>query len=158
MFLRRASMIGAMLPLTSIRKTTSATPFVFARVCGSAAGAAGSDCPGDSTAYGSTTLVGGAVDEGETGESPDGVSISGVEVVAVSSVATCAPRNGLQAERCPGTSGLCTSESSHRRKTPRPTQPGGHSHCSPLFVLSPCLPDNSPITSMRRRQLIGTIL
>jgi hypothetical protein len=32
MFFRSASMIGAMLPLTSIRNTTSATPFVFARV------------------------------------------------------------------------------------------------------------------------------
>ena len=40
MFFRSASMIGAMLPLTSMRNTTSATPLVFVRVCGAAAGAA----------------------------------------------------------------------------------------------------------------------
>jgi hypothetical protein len=32
MFLRNASIMGAMLPLTSIKNTTSATPLVFARV------------------------------------------------------------------------------------------------------------------------------
>src|SRR5690349_13641580 len=42
MFVRSASMIGAMLPVTSIKKTTSATPLVFARAWGAALGAAGS--------------------------------------------------------------------------------------------------------------------
>src|SRR3954469_9382990 len=53
-FLRSASMIGDMLPVTSMRNTTSATPLVFARVCGAAAGAASSDCPAAPVASGET--------------------------------------------------------------------------------------------------------
>ena len=50
MFLRSASMQGAMLPLMSTTNTISATPFVFARACGAGAEAAGAATPSDASA------------------------------------------------------------------------------------------------------------
>ena len=50
MFLRSASMQGAMLPLMSTTNTISATPLVFARACGTGAEAAGAATPCDASA------------------------------------------------------------------------------------------------------------
>src|SRR5688572_8571241 len=115
MFFRRASMMGAMLPLTSMRNTTSATPLVLARVCGAAAGAAGSDCPADSAATGSATgagtAAGGAAEGVANVGSPDGVSTANGEVVAVSSVAIYRSAEGRLLEVAPGIVGICRLQS-----------------------------------------------
>src|SRR3954465_10210997 len=50
MFLRSASMQGAMLPLMSTTNTISATPLVFARCCGAGAETAGAATPSDASA------------------------------------------------------------------------------------------------------------
>src|SRR5687767_14299378 len=47
MFLRSASMHGAMLPLMSITNTMSATPLVFERPCGRGGAGAGASIPGE---------------------------------------------------------------------------------------------------------------
>jgi hypothetical protein len=73
MLRRSASMHGAMLPLTSMRKTRSATPLVFARACGAAAPCTGSATPAPAAAGSAIGAVSpGATDPG--GRSAPGVS------------------------------------------------------------------------------------
>src|SRR4051794_7836561 len=73
MFLRSASMHGAMLPLMSTTNTMSATPLVLARACGAGAASAGSAMPNGASLSGPSADV-------------------SAEAVCVESVMVCSPK------------------------------------------------------------------